>query len=465
MHVASKATKFIGSAVRVVAACLGSLVVLNVLFIVLLTLALLIPSNSRIEKHLADAFQTEVAASSGYGGGYKGGLAYDTYSECLALGVNLTDTDKSIFYRVIAGPVVQFATEEVRRFRMIQTGSEAVRYHNAPCPALIARLQGTAPTFGMSLFRFWQGHQVYTRTLLSMMSLESMHRVTAILLFASFVLLGFRLAAMFGGWAWAVLVVPFALIGDLLSMPLSTTHALQTGWFFLSTALVAVILKRDRHLTGLLVFVFASGALTNFVSYLYNPPLGAGLMSFMVIAMRLSSKSPERNRLALTDGILATGAWFAGFGLAWISKWALAIAVLGYQVVLPDLQAASSGRAYGVAMRVGRLYPLHTSWKVSRNGVDHLQIMLVIFGAIAIAILLRYALAGRLTREAIVGFCIMQLPALLQIVWVEGVMRNHSLEHLWAYRNFLLLGICPLLGAMLVARQSQSPLHRAVGQD
>jgi hypothetical protein len=177
-------------------------------------------------------------------------------------------------------------------------------------------------------------------------------------------------------------------------------------------------------------------------------------MGLMVIAVRLSTDATERNRRALGDGTLTIGAWFAGYGMTWITKWMLAVAVLGFQTVLPDLKVASSGGAYGFAVRAGHLPFLQTSWRVSHHGVDHLQFMLVAFASITLAILLKYAITGQLNRAAMPGFYVMQVPALLQIAWVE-IMWAHSLEHWWVFRNFLLLGICPLLGAILVARQTR----------
>jgi hypothetical protein len=89
---------------------------------------------------------------------------------------------------------------------------------------------------------------------------------------------------------------------------------------------------------------------------------------------------------------------------------------------------------------------------VSKEGASHLQTMIVVCALVALVILLRYAIAGRLSRSHLIGFCVMQLPALLQIAWFES-MRPHSLEHPWVVRGLFLLGICPVLGALVVARQ------------
>jgi hypothetical protein len=78
-------------------------------------------------------------------------LDYDQYTECWALATNLGNEEKTILYRLAATPLIRVQPEP----------------WSSPCKSLFASLHGQVPKEEFRYFRYWHGHQVYLRALLS----------------------------------------------------------------------------------------------------------------------------------------------------------------------------------------------------------------------------------------------------------------------------------------------------------
>ena len=290
--------------------------------------------------------------------------------------------------------------------------------------------------------------------MLSMLSYGSVRRVNAVLLFSTFAIFVLQFARQFGPLAWPILIIPFAFVGDLLTQPLVTVHALQLSCIFLSVAVVSLILERtlivDRVVLATAVFV--SGAVYNFVAFMFNPPLAPTLMAFLLMAKHLS-ESHDRRPQAVAGMAVVTLAWFSGYGLTWIAKWVLAASVLGAQAVTTNVLTAASGSGYAAKEWASTLQFLQPSWTVLSVGAAHLLTLVTVSWAIAIAILAWRLVSRRLVKEDLVDFLMLQLPLLIPVAWVE-VMRTASLEHVgFVYRNFLPLAIFPLLAVVMLLRR------------
>jgi len=73
-------------------------------------------------------------------------------------------------------------------------------------------------------------------------------------------------------------------------MPLVTTHTVSFIWIFLSVAIIAISLDRWSEKIEIVVALSAfAGAIFNFVSFLFNPPLAPALIGFFVMTKSLSS--------------------------------------------------------------------------------------------------------------------------------------------------------------------------------
>jgi hypothetical protein len=356
----------------------------------------------------------------------------------------LSNNDRSLFYRIVAAPYV---------------GSDRrVAGKGSPCPDLVGALSTGTARANLPYFRFWHGYQVYLRPMLSLMPLSKLYRLNAILLCGTLLFLAYRLSLWFGPWALPAILLPFAVGSDLLSVPLLTAHMVALTWVFLSVAIFAMICERRNASTvAMLAVAFCVGAISNFLSFLFNPPLAPAFMAFLTLA-RFRSSGMTVPRLLVT-AVLVVGFWFGGFMLAWATKWVLAAIVLGLDAVATDILTVASGARYLHAMRMRENLHIFkpTLLVISVGGVRYLWGWVVMSWAIAGAILIWLAASGRLHSKGVVDFLLMQTPLLVPVGWVE-LLRYHSVEHAYIFssRNFVPLAILPLLAALALARTSVS---------
>jgi hypothetical protein len=263
------------------------------------------------------------------------------------------------------------------------------------------------------------------------------------------------LALWFGPWAWPVALLPFFLVGDFLTVPVVLSHTLSLTWIFLSVALDTVILDRVKSARTLILpaYVFAAGAITNFLSFLFNPPLAPALIAFLVIAHDIRHRTYRTPQSLLYAGGLAA-LWFAGYFAIWIEKWAFAALVLGPDAVAGELMA-NVGKYEGISRAEG-LGLLGATWdNLAPNGLFLGYIVCSI--AVAVTLIAWLMKTRRCTAEHFVEFLAMLTPLLVIVVWVE-LNPGHSAWHTgFVSRSFLLFSIIPLLAALLIWRRT-SPL-------
>jgi hypothetical protein len=423
---------------HILVACGLCYLALIALFIALLALSLSLSSGSRIESRLRFAIESGLLTKSLSPLSPYGHFETDMWSECLAFAWNLSNDDLPTIYRIAAG-VTPLPEARIKPTRI------------SSCALLVdAITEGKAPAPNGPYLRFWHGHEAYLRPMLMVMSLGSLHRMNAILLFAAFSLFGYQLARHFGTLTWPILVIPFAWIGDLLTAPLVTVHSLHLTWTFLSVAVVAVVLQRwdNENPVILPTTMFAIGAIANFVSNLINPPLAPTLIGFLVLAKYLSRASPHRVLYATLNAVIIMLLWFAGYALAWIAKWLLAALVLGIEPTMTEVLAGISFSAYDTREFARTLPILQPTWFVLSHGPPHLLALIAAAWAIAGWGIVR----SRLTKSELIDFLLLQLPLLVPIVWVE-IMRTHSVHHPYVYRDFLPLSILPLLAALMLVKK------------
>src|SRR5262249_9990198 len=221
---------------------------------------------------------------------------FDMFSECIALGTNLLNSDRPLLERLAETPHIRLP-----------------RTH--PCPSLALAVRTGSPIADRAYYRYWHGHQVYLKPLLRVMSLANVHKTTAILLIASVVFLTGVLAIEFGWFAWIAFPIPFLVSTDILTVSAVTVHALSLIWTFFSGGAIALFLrKRKAHDRFLFVAVFATGAVGSYFDVLWNPPLAPTLISFLAILSVVSANGVLK--AAVWRGLVLAGAWFAGFALA-----------------------------------------------------------------------------------------------------------------------------------------------------
>jgi hypothetical protein len=425
------------SIIRVLFACAVSGLLLGVVFVALLALTLTTTSDARIVAHLDEAAQRGVLSTSSYPRSPygHGGHRYDMYTDCVAFGMNLGNQEAPLLRRIAAAPTA---------------GREG---GDGPCEDLTAAARAGEAHADHTYLRFWHGYQAFTRPLMSMMPLEAFRRLTAMLFFAALIFFGMRLNRLFGPWAWAVMLTPWFLFSDFLTAPMVVTHAISLICAFATAAAVPLILERvpDARRLILPLFVFAAGAVYNFLNFLINPPLAPALIAFLYIAANLD-RDERKTREAVLYGFALAFLWFAGFAAVWIEKWLFAAVVLGPDAITAEIaRTVEKYQATRARLQVNFL-------GASRRNIEYGPIA---FGFILASIAAAAALWAWTVRRHgalrtnLVNAIALMAPLAIIVFWVEA-NRAHSAEHVgFVSRSFLLFATIPLLTALKLWRDGR----------
>ena len=430
--------------IRIAVTCAVVAILLNIAFIAVLAITLQVTSDARITAQLKKGLDHGVLDRASYPPSPYGhvGHGYDMFTDCVAFGTNLNNTDKSILHRIAASPYV----------------ADGIAPPRGSCEMLTDALAKGSAKADLDYLRFWHGYQVYTRAILSITSIDNLRRLTAVLFYGVLLWLVHQLARTFGRWTWPIVLLPFFLVSDFLVTPIIVSHALPLICIFLSAILVSVLLERTPNSSMMMlpVLVFSTGAVTSFFSFLLNPPMAPALIAFLVIAAHSGRSSNETINSVFYGGTLAV-LWLAGYVVTWMLKWLFAAAVLGPETVLNDL--TSSVAKYDMLDMSQALGFLTATWRnLSVNGIFLFYMLGSIAAAIAAMMWVMRFRGGR--RQDVWDFLAMLTPLLVIVVWAEA-NRSHSAWHTgYVSRSFVLFSVIPLLAAALVWRRTSSRLAR-----
>ncbi len=417
-------------------------------FILSLAASLTLVDDKAIEARLRQSLASGVFNAAEYPVSPYGdnGHRYDMFSECVAFSIGHGESDRNVFSRLIAS---NFVAEP----------GTITRTNYRACLALKTALDSGDLKANANYFRFWHGYQVYMRPMLAHLGLDGMRSANLLILYGAILFFAFSLAPLVGGWGVAWIVAALALTGDYFTMPLVTVHALPTAWIFFSVGLTARMLAAAPPIREAVpLFVFAAGAVANFLSFLFNPPLAPTLIAFVALAhaaWRGEGVGWRTQARALGLAFI----WFAGFFLAWLAKWALAAIVLGQDFVLQDVIVSASGAHYAASLDAKAHLLLGPTLALLFE--PNAGIFRIFLPAAVISAILLYARKIRSGGAApsLVQWIALQSPILIAIAWVEK-FAIHSLEHrLLTVRDFEPLVLFPPLAMLVLLRRAE---HEAV---
>jgi hypothetical protein len=358
------------------------------------------------------------------------GFHNDRFTDCLAISINLGNENLSLLYRLAATPYVLTPREGEPQ---------------SPCGMLVKDVLAKDMHPEIPYYRYWHGHQIYLRPLLSSMPLDRIHVINALLLIIAFTFMTKQLGPLFGKATALLILIPMATNTHILTAPTSTVHALSWITAFGSIGAMAYWMQR-HHLASIttILLCFALGCVGAFFDLLFSPPFTPTFVAFLAVVIGLQ-RGPTRD--ALFDAGQLAFAWFAGFSLAWISKWGFALTVFTMPEVIANLTDAISRRSFADdTIDVSR--SLFTATGEAMNALRPG----VIYAALALCVSLAIwaALRRRFAQQQVRHVILMLLPLLLPILWVE-VLRDHTIVHPgFAARSFILFAVLPLLAAMHV---------------
>jgi hypothetical protein len=366
------------------------------------------------------------------------GHMLDQYTECWALATNLGNEKEPVFHRISETPFI---------------GGQQEPW--SPCGSLLANVQGIAPKVSFPYFHYWHGHQVYLRPLLSFMTLGNIRVLNALLLIGAVGALVTQMKAMFGCLAVPAVLIPLIIGTDILTAPTTTVQSLWWTCVMLSLAIIGWKIKIKPAMTpSTIAIVFCFGSITSFFDLLFSPAFAPTLIGFL--ALVVGFRTEQKTMIPIRNAAILVIVWFIGFSTSWASKWAFSTAVLGSDVVWPDLTDAFARRSLGVTRKVVNAQLFSATKKVFSFVPQTLLIVCILIAAGA---LIRPLAAGRLFSVEGGRWACLHLPLIVPVAWVE-LMRNHSVIHpYFAGRAFIFFAIIPLLASLWMIRGDEKECY------
>ena len=108
-----------------------------------------------------------------------------------------------------------------------------------------------------------------------------------------------------------------------------TPHFVSVFVILFGIGLFGLLYKRWQGPMFAIVYAAIFGAVFNFFDFLVNPPMAPMLLAFLVLTIEFPAPQGaplKAYRQALVFAGFVAGSWFCGYGLTWLSKWAIAAA-------------------------------------------------------------------------------------------------------------------------------------------
>lgn len=309
-------------------------------------------------------------------------------------------------------------------------------------------------------FRYWAGYVVLTRPALALVGVEGLRMLVGALLGASLIAAWRALSLGAGAWAATTLVAPLLLATNLLAMPVvGFSHALSTSIGLLGITAVALAARSSPHLG--LRWVVISAAAYCYVDLLTNPPVWWLLSAFTFAAVAWTR---QRTLSAAVAAVLTAGiAWPVSFALTWVSRWLIALVVLGPDRTLDQILGKVGQRTTGAAggRSVDGLSGLRSNWQHWWETVPTSRLSLAVL-VLVVLVTLALAVAQQRTGAVFLLFVVLSSPALVAVAWLL-IVNEHSVVHVhFTYRVIpAALGVVAA-SAVLVWRPRREPGRSAV---
>lgn len=366
------------------------------------------------------------------------GRGVDAFSDCIALTMGLGDTDGGVSTIWLRTPTLGSCDGAIASLRAYDAGEG---------------LEG-----GYEYFRYWHGYTVVSRPLLATVGVAGQRIVLFWAMVAVLAGLARELWRSHGAIAPLALLGPFLLTSDSIELARTLPHGLPVlvglagVWMLHRAARLASVDRSVGDDAGDLrvaTVAFVAGAAYVFVDLLTTPP---GVWAMATCAALLGSATRLAGVGLARRGIITAGAWILGWTWTWVSKWAIAVVVLGYERVRESVGDAVDDRLGGERDYID-LAPFNAIDVNVELWLDHPLTPVVLLGIVIGAIATWRHADHRSTwrPRLLVG-----APALLPPIWFE-VLRNHSLVHpLFVHRSLAAsAGIVAL--ALLVSSSSLRP--------
>ncbi|MCL2023346.1 MAG: hypothetical protein FWG82_03130 [Oscillospiraceae bacterium] len=304
--------------------------------------------------------------------------------------------------------------------------------------------------------RYWHGSILFTRPLLLISNIAFLRTVTFALALFALAILVFLMSKRFRFGVILSFSGAFALT-QLFILPRDLTffHVV-----FITLATCCVMLWkyekiRQKH-NGEIYFFFVVAALTAFFDTLTVPLLTLLIpLSFYILLELQQKTSPRDNFFTMAKSVLG---WSLGYGLLFVSKWAIATVVIGENIFVNAMQS--------VNLRVGGDSALRgirrgTISEVFRSATDYFTENPFFWLSLIALIVCSLSVYNFTVRKKNLSFflnCAMLLTiAAAPFMWY-AILKEHSLSHVFmTYR--LLAATVFALGLLFIQLWSGGDSH------
>jgi len=201
---------------------------------------------------------------------------------------------------------------------------------------------------------------------------------------------------------------------------------------FMQTMLMMLLILRRYPFAkqeNLPLFFMVAGMIINFLDFLTVPIVTLGVP--LLLCLYIDHREGANIWRAATTALSCSAAWTAGYGLCWVSKWALSFAVLGNSIfgeVTGKIQqwAVHADHAKGRVETVMKNFQDYFMMHGLRSMVFPLLF--------ALLLLLVLVLFGRRERQAWLCGVVMLFVSLYPYIWYFVLMEHSWLHHWFTYR-------------------------------
>jgi hypothetical protein len=342
------------------------------------------------------------------------GIRADQFTECTAFSVGLGDhPDEGFVSNTLLSPAYVGCQRLEARLRRLE-------------------VTDTLPP-GTPYLRYWHGYAVLTRPALGLTGVAGTRWIAFALLVLTAGGMAVSVGRAFGTLPAVLLVGPAALTTDLIMGGVAATTAIgmSSAWLGGWVCFSAVGRWPEWKIAGLTAAI--AGGISAYVDLMTTTP---GAFALAVIGATLgflaAGVDPAVRRAWQITGAAAVG-WMVGLVWMWVSKWAIAAAVLGAGEVVDNVRSQIrfrlSGDYEGVSpSRVrGLTENLDAWWRQPLTP----WVVVAVAGAVVVALVRLRRRHGVVARIA--GSC--ALVAAPVLGWYVA-LNNHSQIHSWlVYRS------------------------------
>lgn len=232
----------------------------------------------------------------------------------------------------------------------------------------------------------------------------------------------------------------------------TTANVLQYSWvFYVAVGGSLIVLFHGNHfqtkrLWGCVFFLI--GCITNYLDLLTYPLFTLCLP--LLFSMQTFEESARRK---VVHVFVCTAAWFVGFGIMWLSKWAISMIVIGNDPNLTErlmMRSSSTDNNGGLITYMDVLIRNITVYKNTFYAF-------ALIATIALSIILSVKNSKGFSFHCITNAIPYLLIAVLPFIWAFAT-QNHMFIHFWmTYRIFAILPACFVLALATLFPQKNTP--------